>query len=122
MFAEMDTVAKLHKVRRLDPTVMDARTVVHLATKGSARVLGLEKQVGALEPGKRADLISLDLNQPHLTPMYNVYSHLAYAASAADVTLCVINGRVVMRDGQVLTFDVERVMAEVRKIAKTIRP
>jgi 5-methylthioadenosine/S-adenosylhomocysteine deaminase len=101
---------------------MDARTVVHLATKGSARVLGLEKQVGALEPGKRADLISLDLNQPHLTPMYNVYSHLAYAASAADVTLCVINGRVVMRDGQVLTFDVERVMAEVRKIAKTIRP
>jgi 5-methylthioadenosine/S-adenosylhomocysteine deaminase len=122
MFAEMDMVAKLHKVRRLDPTVMDARTVVHLATKGSARVLGLEKQAGTLEPGKKADLISLDLNQPHLTPMYNVYSHLVYAASAADVTLTVINGRVAMRDRQVLTLDVERVMAEVRRIAKKIRP
>jgi 5-methylthioadenosine/S-adenosylhomocysteine deaminase len=122
MFAEMDTVAKLHKVRRLDPTVMDARTVVHLATRGSARVLGLEKQVGALEPGKKADLISLDLNQPHLTPMYNVYSHLVYAASAADVTLSVINGRVVMRDRELLSMDVGRVMAEVRKIAKKIRP
>jgi len=122
MFAEMDMVAKLHKVRRLDPTVMDARTVVHLATKGSARVLGLEKQAATLEPGKKADLISLDLNQPHLTPMYNVYSHLVYAASAADVTLTVINGRVAMRDRQVLTLDVERVMAEVRRIAKKIRP
>lgn len=122
MFAEMDTVAKLHKVRRLDPTVMDARTVLHLATKGSARVLGLETQVGTLEPGKKADLISLDLNQPHLTPMYNVYSHLVYAASAADVTLSVINGRVVMRDRELLTMDVGRVMAEVRMIAKKIRP
>jgi len=121
MFAEMDTVAKLHKVRRLDPTVMDARTVVHMATKGSAKVLGLEKQVGTLEPGKKADLISLDLNQPHLIPMYNVYSHLVYAASAADVTLSVINGRVVMRDRQVLTIDVDRVMAEVRTIAKKIK-
>jgi 5-methylthioadenosine/S-adenosylhomocysteine deaminase len=122
MFAEMDTVAKLHKVRRLDPTVMDAKTVVHLATRGSARVLGLEKRVGTLEPGKKADLISLDLNQPHLTPMYNVCSHLVYAASAADVTLSVIDGRVVMRDRELRTMDVGRVMAEVRKIAKKIRP
>jgi 5-methylthioadenosine/S-adenosylhomocysteine deaminase len=77
--------------------------------------------VGGLEPGKKADLISLDLNQPHLTPMYNVYSHVVYAASAADVTVSVINGRVVMRDRQVLTFDVDRVMAEVREIAKRIK-
>ena len=122
IFAEMDTVAKLHKVNRLDPTVMDARTVVRMATRGSARVLGLESQVGSLEPGKKADLICLDLNRPHLTPLYNVYSHLVYTASAADVTLSVINGRVVMRDREILTLDVERVMAEVRGIAKTIRP
>jgi 5-methylthioadenosine/S-adenosylhomocysteine deaminase len=78
--------------------------------------------VGSLEPGKKADLICLDLNRPHLTPLYNIYSHLVYAASAADVTLSVINGRVVMRDRKVLTLDVERIMAEMRRIAGTIRP
>ena len=121
MLAEMDSVAKLHKVYRMDPTIMDAKTVVRLATRGGARVLGLEEQIGSLEPGKKADLIGLDLDKPHLTPMYNVYSHLVYAASAADVILAIINGRLVMQAGELLTLDVERVMAEVREIAKKIK-
>ncbi|MGD8530842.1 MAG: amidohydrolase [Syntrophobacterales bacterium] len=122
MLAEMDSVAKLHKVYRMDPTIMDAKTVVRLATRGGARVLGLEEQIGSLEPGKKADIIGLDLNKPHLTPLYNIYSHLVYAASAADVTLNIINGEVVMRNRELLTLDVERVMAEVRAIAKQIKP
>jgi 5-methylthioadenosine/S-adenosylhomocysteine deaminase len=122
MFGEMDTVAKVHKVASMDPTIMPAPTVVHLATRGGARVLGLEKQVGSLKPGKKADLVGLDLNRPHLTPLYNIYSHLVYAASAADVCLSMINGRVVMRNRELLTIDVERVMAEVRSIAKKIKP
>jgi 5-methylthioadenosine/S-adenosylhomocysteine deaminase len=121
MLAEMDSVAKLHKVYRMDPTIMDAKTVVRLATRGGARVLGLDEQIGSLEPGKKADLIGLDLDKPHLTPLYNIYSHVVYAASAADVTLNIINGRVVMRDGELLTLDVEKVMAEVRAIAKKIK-
>jgi 5-methylthioadenosine/S-adenosylhomocysteine deaminase len=121
MLAEMDSVAKLHKVYRMDPTIMDAKTVVRLATRGGARVLGLDEQTGSLEPGKKADLIGLDLDKPHLTPLYNIYSHVVYAASAADVTLNIINGRVVMRDGELLTLDVEKVMAEVRAIAKKIK-
>ena len=121
MLAEMDSVAKLHKVYRMDPTIMRAQTVVQLATRGGARVLGLEKQVGSLEPGKKADLIGLDLDKPHLTPLYNIYSHVVYAASAADVTLNIINGRVVMRDGELLTLDVEKVMADVREIARKIK-
>jgi 5-methylthioadenosine/S-adenosylhomocysteine deaminase len=100
---------------------MDAKTVVRLATRGGARVLGLDEQTGSLEPGKKADLIGLDLDKPHLTPLYNIYSHVVYAASAADVTLNIINGRVVMRDGELLTLDVEKVMAEVRAIAKKIK-
>jgi 5-methylthioadenosine/S-adenosylhomocysteine deaminase len=122
MFAEMDITAKLHKVHRLDPTVMDAKTVTQLAVKGSSRALGLEKTVGSLETGKKADLIGLDLESPHLTPFYNVYSQLAYAASAADVILTMINGRIVMRNRELLTLDLERVMAKVRDIAKKIRP
>ena len=121
MLAEMDTAAKLHKVYRLDPTVMGARTVTHLAVRGGARVLGVEDKVGCLEPGKKADIIGLDLDKPHLTPLYNIYSHLVYAVSAADVTLSIINGRVVMRSGELLTLDVERVMAEVRAIARKIK-
>ena len=74
-----------------------------------------------MEPGKKADLIGLDLDKPHLTPMYNVYSHLVYAASAADVVLAMINGRLVMQAGDLLTLDVEKVMAEVREIAKKIK-
>lgn len=121
MLAEMDSVAKLHKVYRMDPTIMDAKTVVRLATRGGARVLGLEERIGSLEPGKKADLIGLDLNKPHLTPMYNIYSHLVYAASAADVILAIINGRLVMQAGELLTLDVEKIMAEVREIAKKIK-
>jgi 5-methylthioadenosine/S-adenosylhomocysteine deaminase len=121
MFAEMDTAAKLHKVHRYDPTAMEAKTVVQLAIKGGARALGLDRQVGSLEPGKKADLIGLDLERPHLTPLYNIYSHLVYAASAADVTLTMINGRVVMRNRELLCLDAERVMAEVRAIAKRIK-
>jgi 5-methylthioadenosine/S-adenosylhomocysteine deaminase len=121
MFGEMDTAAKLHKVYRLDPTVMGARTVAQLAVRGGSKVLGLENQVGCLEPGMKADIIGLDLNRPHLTPLYNVYSHLVYTASAADVTLNIINGRVVMRNRELLTLDVERVMADVRAIAKRIK-
>lgn len=122
MLAEMDSVAKLHKVYRMDPTIMDAKTVVRLATRGGARVLGLEEQIGSLEPGKKADIIGLDLDKPHLTPLYNIYSHVVYAASAADVTLNIINGGVVMRNRELLTLDVERVMSEVRAIAKQIKP
>ncbi|UCG14810.1 MAG: amidohydrolase [Deltaproteobacteria bacterium] len=122
ILAEMDTAAKLHKVHRLDPTAMEARTVVHLATMGGSRALGLEEQVGSLIPGKKADIIGMDLAKPHLTPLYNIYSQLVYAASAADVTLSVINGRVVMRNRELFSIDVDRTMAEVRAIAKKIKP
>ena len=121
MLAEMDSVAKLHKLYRKDPTVMDAKTVVRLATRGGAKVLGLDEHIGSLVPGKKADLIGLDLDKPHLTPMYNIHSHLVYAASAADVTLSIINGRVVMRNHELFTLDVEWVMAEVRAIARKIK-
>ena len=122
MLAEMDTAAKLHKVHRLDPTVMDAKTVTHMAVKGGSAVLGLEGKVGCLQVGKKADIIGFDLDKPHLTPLYNIYSHLVYAASAADVTLSIINGRIVMQNRELLTLDVEKIMADVRAIARKIKP
>ncbi|MBA4395616.1 MAG: S-adenosylhomocysteine deaminase, partial [Desulfobacca sp.] len=98
LFQEMDMAAKLHKVHLLDPTVMDAQTVLRMATIEGARVLHLDREIGSLEPGKKADCIVLDLNKPHLTPCYNLYSHLVYAAKGSDITQVIINGKTVMKD------------------------
>ncbi|MHB1185942.1 MAG: amidohydrolase [Desulfobulbia bacterium] len=120
MFGEMDTAAKLHKVHRLDPTVMSAETTLRMATLGGATLLGADKSIGSLEVGKKADLIVLDMNKPHLTPMYNIPSHLVYAATGSDVAHSVINGRVVMRDRQLLTMDEDAVLARLREIGAHI--
>ncbi len=121
MFAEMDTAAKVHKVQNQDPTLMDARTVLRMATIEGARVLGLERRTGSLEKGKKADLIVVDTKKPHLTPMYDIYSHLVYAAAGSDVAATIINGRLVMQDGRLFTIDVDGAMAAVNAIAEEIR-
>jgi 5-methylthioadenosine/S-adenosylhomocysteine deaminase len=121
MFQEMDTAAKIHKVYRRDPTVMNAKEVVEMATIGSARVLGLNDKVGTLEVGKKADLIIIDMDKPHLTPLYNIYSHLVYAVNGADVTTAIINGKLVMKDRRLLTIDKDEVMEKVRQIALRVK-
>lgn len=121
MIKEMGTAAKLHKVARLDPTVMDAQTVVRMATVEGAKALGMGNITGSLEIGKKADIIVIGLNEPHLTPMYSEYSHLVYAMSGADVDTVVINGRVVMEDRKLLTIDEAAAMQKVREIAVKIK-
>ena len=121
LFLEMDTVAKLHKARALKPTVMDARTVLEMATNQSARALGLNQFIGSLETGKKADLIVIDTNKPHLTPMYNAVSHLVYAVAGSDVTTSIINGTVVMEDRRLMTVDLKKVISDVNKIADEIK-
>lgn len=117
MFAEMDMAAKLQKVHSLDPTALPAADVLKMATMGGARVLGAEQLIGSLEVGKRADIIVLDLDQPHLTPMYNVPSHLVYAARGADVVHSVIDGDIVMENRRLSAFDEEGVLAHCRELA-----
>ena len=120
MFREMDTAAKIHKVTSLDPTVMSAQTVLKMATLGGAQVLGLDKLIGSIEEGKQADIILVDMNQPHLTPLYNCYSQLVYAARGADVKTSIINGKVVMKDRQMRTIDLPAAMENVRGVAADI--
>jgi len=121
MFQEIDTVAKLHKVHTLDPTVMDVRTVVRMATIDGARVLGIGDITGSLEAGRKADIIIIDIRRPHLMPMYNVYSHLVYAANGSDVVTTIVNGQVLMQDRVLTTLDVDEVMAAVNQIAQDIK-
>jgi 5-methylthioadenosine/S-adenosylhomocysteine deaminase len=122
MIGEMDTAAKVHKVVTEDPTVMKAQTALELATINGARALGLEKFIGSIEKGKLADIIVVDTAKPHLTPMYNPISHLVYAARGSDVAHSIIHGRLVMENRQLLCLDVEKAMADVRQLAKIIRP
>jgi 5-methylthioadenosine/S-adenosylhomocysteine deaminase len=122
LFGEMDSCAKLHKAATLDPTVLPAQTVLHMATRNGARALGLEGKAGELAPGRLADLIVVDFGKPHLTPLYEPASHLVYAARGADVRLSIIHGRLVMEDRKLLTIDTTEVMERVREIARIIRP
>ncbi|MDD4357715.1 MAG: amidohydrolase family protein, partial [Smithellaceae bacterium] len=121
MIREMSTAAKLHKVARLDPTVMDAKTAVRMATIEGAKALNMDNITGSLDVGKKADIIIIGLNKPHLTPIYNEYSHLVYAAGGADVDTVIINGRVVMENRHLLTINESDVMNEVREIAVKVK-
>ena len=120
MFGEMNTVAKIHKVARMDPTAMNAEQTLHTATQGGAETLGAGEQIGSLEVGKKADLIVLNLDQPHLTPLYNIPSHLVYAARGADVLHSVIGGRLVMENRRLLTLDEKKILTQMREIGQEI--
>lgn len=122
MLQEMDTAAKLQKVAHLNPSMLPAKQVLALATCGGAAVLNLGDHLGSLEPGKQADLIILDGNQPHLVPLYNPYSQIVYAARGGDVHTAFIAGQLVLQDHQLLTLDVAEAMAKVREFAMKLRP
>jgi 5-methylthioadenosine/S-adenosylhomocysteine deaminase len=105
MWEEMDTAAKLHKVFSGDPKAVPAEAVFEMATIRGARALHMEKMIGSIEAGKRADIAIVDFDDLNQTPYYNVYSTLVYATKADDVRTVIINGRVVMLDRRLLTLN-----------------
>jgi len=120
LLEEMDMAAKLQKVGTMDPTALDAPTVLRMATISGAKVLGLENLVGSLEVGKKADIILLDTRKPHLTPLYNPYSHLVYSARGNDVTHAIINGRLVLENRRFLSLDLEEVLGRAKEKAQKV--
>ncbi len=121
MFEAMRMASLLHKLQTVDPRAVGARTALEMATIGGARVLGLEKQVGSLEPGKRADLIVVDMRSARQTPMYDPVSHLVYVTRGDDVRTTIVQGRVLMRDRKMLTLDAPAVLADARAWAVKVR-
>ena len=121
LWEEMDTAAKLHKLISKDPTVLNAREVVTMATIGGARAIHMDKEIGSLEPGKRADLIIVGMNSPHQTPVYNIYSELVYATKASDVESVMINGKLVMRNRVVRTINEVAVLAKANAYRDRVR-
>ena len=120
LFEEMDLAAKLQKISRMDSRALPAAQVVEMGTIGGARALHLEKRIGSLEAGKRADLIIVDTSAPHATPMYNVYSELVFALKATDVRTVVIAGRVIMDERKMLTLNEDEILQKAREYQKRI--
>ncbi len=121
MWLTMRLAAVLHKGVQQNPTLMPALEVVKMATCDAASALGLGDKIGSLAPGKQADLILINLEQPHLTPLYDVYSHLVYAVGRADVATVLIRGRVVMQERELTTLDEASVIAAVEELGQTIK-
>jgi 5-methylthioadenosine/S-adenosylhomocysteine deaminase len=120
LWEEMDTAAKLHKVISKDPKVVTAEEAFEMATLRGARALHLEKEIGSLEKGKRADLVIVDLDALNQTPSYNIYSDLVYATKAADVRTVIVEGRVIMRDRRLLTLNEETIKIDARRFRERI--
>ncbi|HUU41366.1 MAG TPA: amidohydrolase [Desulfatiglandales bacterium] len=121
LFGEMDMAAKVHKIQDMDPTVMNAVQVLRMATIEGAKVLGIQDLTGSLEVGKRADILVVDINKPHLTPMYNPYSHLVYAARGHDVKHSIIDGKLVMKNRKLLTLDVADIIEKAKAKSYLVR-
>jgi 5-methylthioadenosine/S-adenosylhomocysteine deaminase len=121
MFEEMDLAAKLQKVTTGDPEALNALQALEMATIQGARAIGMEKEIGSLEAGKRADLITVSLGEPHALPLFNVYSQLVYALKSSDVRHVMINGRLVLRNRKSLTIDSAAVLAKASEYQQKIQ-
>ena len=117
---EIDLAAKLAKITKMSPLALNAKAVVEMATIDGARALHMEKEIGSLEVGKKADLILISLDEPNAVPMYNVYAAIAYSLKGSDVKTVVIGGRVVMRDHKLLTVDEAAAIAKAREYRKSV--
>lgn len=125
MVEEMASAARLQKVMRNDPKAISAREVLRLATIGGAQVLGLADKIGTIERGKRADIVLIDLQQARVQPVYSVESAIVYAASGSAVVTTIVDGKILMRRGELLTVDEDAAMKKAdeyrRKVMRSLQ-
>ena len=120
MFETMKVCALLHKAHRWDPTVLNAQTVLDLATIQGAKALRAEHEIGSLEPGKRADIILIDAKAPNMNPVYGaetVVSDLVYSASAGNVTTTIVDGQILMENRQLKSVNLGQIVSKTRELA-----
>ncbi|MBN2058780.1 MAG: amidohydrolase [Deltaproteobacteria bacterium] len=120
LFKEMDMAAKLGKVYSSDPVKMNAETVLKMATRWGACVMGFEDDIGRIEKGMKADIIVVDGHSPHLVPIYNPVSTIVYSAGGPDVKDVIINGKIIMKNREFQTIDTDEIIERVKKIAGKI--
>jgi 5-methylthioadenosine/S-adenosylhomocysteine deaminase len=121
MFEAMRQASLLAKHATRDPTAVPAQAALDMATIGGARALGLERSIGSLEPGKRADVITVAGASTRQVPRYDPISHLVYVTRGDDVRTTIVNGRVLMRDRRILSLDRDEVLADAARLAARVR-
>jgi len=121
MMEEMDLAAKLQKTYRVDPRALGAKGALEMATIEGARALHMEKEIGSLEPGKKADFVILNLNVPNAVPIYDVYSQIVYALKASEVETVIVGGKTLFKDGKLLTVDEVQAMAKAKEYANKVQ-
>jgi 5-methylthioadenosine/S-adenosylhomocysteine deaminase len=121
MFEAMRMASLLHKLVTVDPQAVSAKVALEMATLGGARALGMDKQIGSLEPGKRADVIIVGMNSARQTPMYDPISHLVYVTHGDDVQTTIVQGKILMRNRKVLTLDEPAILKDARGWAEKVR-
>jgi 5-methylthioadenosine/S-adenosylhomocysteine deaminase len=120
MFQTAKTAVLLQKIHYKNPTVLPAHQVLEMATKEGAKALHLEKTIGTIEAGKKADIILVDLNKPHLTPTHSIHANLVYSATGNDVDTVIVNGRILMENRQIKTANEERIIQKAQKTAQSL--
>ncbi len=120
ILSEMSTAAKLHKAVSEDPTALNAKTALLMATRWGAEVLGLGKVTGSIQAGKAADLVMAELDRPHLVPIYNIYSHIVYAMRPSDIEMVMVDGKVVVNGGRLTTSDESEILQKARHWSEKI--
>ncbi len=121
MMEEMDLAAKLQKTARVDPRALGAKGALEMATIEGARALHMDKEIGSLEVGKKADMVVLNLNVPNAVPMYDVYSQVVYALKASEVETVVVGGKTLLKDGKLLTVDEAKAMAKAKEYGEKVQ-
>jgi 5-methylthioadenosine/S-adenosylhomocysteine deaminase len=121
MFQEMDTAAKLHKVSTLNPQALKSRTVLEMATIGGAKAIGMDRIIGSLVPGKQADILIVDTNAPHMTPLYHPESHIVYAASGSDVRDVMIGGKWRVKSRNLVSLNLDEILDQAYLEGKRIQ-
>ncbi len=121
LMEEIDLAAKLAKITKMNPLALGAKDVVAMATIDGARAIHMEKEIGSLEPGKKADLALISLDEPNAVPMYDVYAQIAYSLKGSDVETVIIGGKVVMRDRKLLTLDEPKILEKAREYGKSVK-
>jgi 5-methylthioadenosine/S-adenosylhomocysteine deaminase len=120
MFEEMDLAAKLQKVTTMNPQALPASLALEMATIRGARALGMEKEIGSLETGKRADLIVVRIDRANAQPLYDPVSQMVYALKGSDVRDVMVNGKPVVRDSKILTLNEAQILAKAAEYAAKV--
>jgi 5-methylthioadenosine/S-adenosylhomocysteine deaminase len=120
MFTVMKTAALLHKGIYRNPTLMPAEQVLELATIEGAKALSWENEIGSIEIGKKADIVLVNFDKPHLHPVYDEISHLVYAAKASDVETVIINGKIIMENGKLTTLNLHKAVKMVEEAKQNL--